>query len=502
MYEPLPHPAVECPFYAGGLQNFLIATYPDANGDPAIASYPTIDDAFLSKTPHDSAPIGQHRGTSKRAWLGLAKQAGYRAILVDQNGHTLYYGIHVNQAFRNFIRDNGLQTVDGVQNAPPDLFFPAGLVEFKTAWMDIDPNDGVTGDFSSYITTMAWVATLHQDAAGLISEDRDHPRQIKVALVAAHSVYTLPGHPEFIWASIQHVSPGGSDHLQGVELGVHANLAPTTDFNPSTGDPNNLYVKSVVSTQADYLLYRAGTRASNANQFVPETQLTLDETTQSFPTSQASNIYRQFPGSKSNKIEPDDDITSLNSNWAALVAQRAATLDPNDKRGNYRLVGGQWLDKPAIFTLGSTFQNDGMSPLLQAGVEMPGGAALSLSQDDERQTIMQSAMRMGSTDPVKVAADDLMKKGSDSPFSISAGEDRMSSTAMESFTQAPVSFRNCFSCHNTQAINSNGVPVTADNMTMSRQLLAPKLLNVSHLFSEFVLEETEPASATADAGTD
>jgi hypothetical protein len=483
MYEPLPHPATECPFYSGGFQNFLIATYPDSNGDPAIASYATIDDAFLSKTAHDAAPAGQHRGTAKRSWLGDIKQAGGREIVIDQNGHTLYYGIHLNQAFVDFIKANGLQTLDGVTNADPNLFFPAGLVEFKSAWMDIDPGDGVTGDYSSYITTMAWVPTLHQDpTTHAITEDRNTPRHIKVALIALHSVYTLPGHPEFIWASIQHVEAGGSDHLQGVELGVHANSAPTTDFNPdAVGDPNNLKVTTVVSDRTDYLLYHAGTPAQSGNQAIPETQLTLNEATQSFPKEQASNIYRQFPGSKSNKIDPDDAITSLNNNWAALVAQNAASVKPTDKRGFYRLVGGQWLDKPSFFKLQQGFQNDETSPLFQLTDANSESGFADLTQHDERLPLL-----MAGTKP----ADDLLQNGSDSPFSISAGEDRMSSTAMESFTQSPASFRNCFSCHNTNAINAKGVPVTADN-TEVRQLLTPKMLNVSHLFSQFVLEETQ-----------
>ena len=34
------------------------------------------------------------------------RQAGRRQILIDQNGHTLYYGIHLNQAFVSFLKAN------------------------------------------------------------------------------------------------------------------------------------------------------------------------------------------------------------------------------------------------------------------------------------------------------------------------------------------------------------------------------------------------------------
>ena len=34
------------------------------------------------------------------------------------------------------------------------------------------------------------------------------------------------------------------------------------------------------------------------------------------------------------------------------------TLHSNDKRGNYRLVGAQWMDKPAYFDIDIPIQND------------------------------------------------------------------------------------------------------------------------------------------------
>ena len=40
--------------------------------------------------------------------------------------------------------------------------------------------------------------------------------------------------------------------------------------------------------------------------------------------------------------------------------------------------------------------------------------------------------------------------GPDNPASITGGEDTMSSTAMESFTQNSDAFPNCFTCHDTR----------------------------------------------------
>ena len=152
----------------------------------------------------------------------------------------------------------------------------------------------------------------------------------------------------------------------------------------------------------------------------------------------------------------------------ALFAQAiaASSIDPAaDKRGHYRLVGAQWMDKPEYFALDTPLQNDDTSPFAQP--PSPGGVGIG-----------KGPFLMN-----------IQKDGADSPYSILAGEDRLSSTSMESFTQPPGSFPNCLSCHNTQAINSNGVPCARDGTGI--KLLEPGLLNVSHILSQFLLEECQ-----------
>jgi hypothetical protein len=445
MFKPLPHPAGECPFYRGSWQNFLVATQPDAEGRPDFLSWANIDSLFVSSRPR----------AALRAELGDIRQAGGRQILIDQNGRTIYYGIHVNQEFADFVTENGLSTLEGIQGADPRLYFPAGVVELKSAWQDI--TGAPAAEYSNYIKTTALVPTLSQDANGSIIEDKNDPRQIEVALLALHVVYTLPGHPEFIWGSFEH-STASPDISAADEK---RDVAPTFfDRNPSAEDPDNLAVSEVVA-QTDSRLYRGGTPANQANQAIPDAQLNLDEATQSFPDQQSS-IYRMFPASKSHSIEPDAALSSLNFNVGALFDAKAGTLSSVDKRGFYRQVGSVWMDKPQYFALNSPLANDLTSPLVAQG----GNPALQ-----------------------QAAQEDLRLNGGDSNFSILAGEDRLSSTAMESFTQAPTSFPNCFSCHNTQAVTTRGIPANRD--TASPVLLQPKRINVSHVFSQFVLEETQ-----------
>jgi hypothetical protein len=438
LFEPLPHPETECPFYRGGWQNFLIATQPDANHAPDFLSWPTIDTVFQSSVPHPA----------DRSVLGDIKQAGGRQILIDQNGNPIVYGIHVNQAYADFITDNNLRTKEQIQNADPRLFFPAGVVELKSAWQIVEPNTPA----DDYITVTTTIPTLSLDADHHIIEDRDTPRTVTVRLLALHVVFTLPGHPEFIWATFEHST--GTPDTQAAD--GHRDVAPIHpgDVNPDPRDPEGLNDTTVVS-DTDHVLYRAGTPANQANQAIAEVDLTFDPATQKFPGAQTS-IYRMFPASKSNTVDPDDAISSLNHNVEALFDEAAALLDAADRRGHYRLVGAVWMDKPAFFTLDASLQNDSTSPFAsEAAFE-----------------------------------DDIRKNGSDSDFSILAGEDRLSSTAMESFTQAPDSFPNCFTCHNTQAVTAKGVPL--DHDASGTKLLDPKLINVSHVLSQFILEETQP----------
>ncbi|HWO10150.1 MAG TPA: hypothetical protein VNN80_11740 [Polyangiaceae bacterium] len=445
LFNPLPHPATECPFYRGSWQNFLVATQPDPEGRPDFLTWPSIDSLFVSTRPK----------AALRAELGDIRQAGGRQILIDQNNRSLYYGIHVNRAFADFVVNNGLETADGIRSANPRLFFPAGVVELKSAWQDI--TDAPPGEYDDYITANVLVPTLSQDGNGAIVEDKNRPREIRAALLALHVVYTQPGHPEFIWGSFEHsTSPTDISAADGSR-----DVAPTFfDRNPSPADPDNLMVSEVVARE-DSKLYRAGTPANRANQAFAESELVLDEATQTFPGQQTS-IYRMFPASKGHSIEPDAALSSLNFNVGALFATKSGVIASSDKRGSYRQVGSVWMDKPAYFRVDSPLANDLTSPLVAQG---------------------------GDPELQRVAQEDLSVNGGDSEYSILAGEDRLSSTAMESFTQSPTSFPNCFSCHNTQAVTTRGIPANRD--AASPVLLGPKRINVSHVFAQFLLEETQ-----------
>ena len=475
-FLPVPHPAGECPFYRSGWQNFLVAMQPTGDdGHPAMLDYPTIDTVFAHTKIHPMT----------RSYLGDIKQAGARQILVDQNGNTLYYGIAMNPAFKDFILQNKLETPDALRNYPtthPNLIFPAGVVEFKSAWQVVEGDAAtIAAQTENFISMKTTVPTLSQDATGAIKEDRDHPISVTVRLLAIHVVSTRVGHPEFVWASFEH-STGMANGVSDVRAADgQRDVAPIgpDDLNPDPIDLNRSVTKPA-DAMHDYILYKKGTATNVASKpFDSEAQMHLVGQKFLNPdmSPQQTSIYRMFPASKSNTTDPDDAITSLNHNVEALFNQAKAsgTLHSNDKRGNYRLVGAQWMDKPRYYDIDIPIQNDPTTSPMVAGPH--------ISQEGDLVDAVPSV----------TFANDIKENGSDSVYSILAGEDRMSSTAMESFTQPPGAFNNCFTCHNTQAITANGIPLKKDTSGTPIKLLDPGLLNVSHILSQFLLEEYEDA---------
>ena len=71
-----------------------------------------------------------------------------------------------------------------------------------------------------------------------------------------------------------------------------------------------------------------------------------------------------FPGSKSNDWQPDGAVFSLNSNLNYAFSQAISRgIDPKvDKRQNYRLVAAVWLDKPNFFGLEYPGPSPGVGP--------------------------------------------------------------------------------------------------------------------------------------------
>jgi hypothetical protein len=447
--SPAPRPASDCGFYMPAWQRFLIATQPNGTA-PAFLGPPyfSFDEIFAPDVATEARPMQNVAHVLTLAARNVQRpndiapedtqfsdisQAGLRAVLIDQHGRPVYYAIHVNAEFQSFLKKNNLTTVAGLAGINPTLPFPAGVMELKSAWMIVDNINSASNYFvvpakvPHYIVANGAVtpkidATTHQ----LVMDD------VSVALIALHVVFTLPGHPEMIWATFEHVHV---DQQTGKTIRDNAPAAPA---NPSKTPPN-----SVISTETFYPLYKAGTLASAANLPIDPTVLAdhFDEATQSFTkggTFQTS-VYRPYPGSKTDgdgqdpgAADEDQEIILINDNIAKMF--KDANSPASDLRQNYRFVGAVWINNPdRDFQVNKSFK-----------------IAINLSTDDDS--------------------------------SVLAGEGRLGSTAMESFTEfedtMPNGRPNCFSCHDTRRV--------VDDKDPSKRLMPAALLNVSHVMSRFV----------------
>jgi hypothetical protein len=264
-------------------------------------------------------------------------------------------------------------------------------------------------DFPNYLTVKARVPRLHVVGGRLVA-DPSATYVTTVGLIGLHVVFALDGHPEMIWSTFEHVDREGG-----------ADLAPQALVNPEQARPPLL-----ISPNAEYILFRRGSKTviDQVPPTLADYAASLDGEGRRFgggTTPLTTPVYRSFPGSNFTRASEDDEVLLLNAGVRAQLLTAGAAV--GDRRVNYRLVGATWLDRPDdSFLAGIGFAN---------------------------------------------AADQTTKTG---PV---AGQDALSSVAMESFTQ--VERPGCFSCHNTESI------------VVSRNTSIPdRLLNVSHLLSHYL----------------
>jgi len=457
---PAPRPASDCQFYRPAWQRFLLATQP-VRGTPAFLRYPSFEQIFepakaasvqlkqedlftLSLSPRNiQRPNEPNEAQQKllddtQAGIG----GGPGGNLIDQHGHLIYYGIHVNPAFLQFLKNQNLTTADGIKQIDSSLTFlgsdsdistgaNTNIMEFKSAWMIVDADHPP----STYFVVPAQIPRYVVQGDTLVQEFQNGKpvtNKVSVALIALHVVFTLPGHPEMIWSTFEHV------HTDSKSGEVVRDNAPAALDNPSNTPP-----QTMISNQ-DFPLYKANTAAQDANKSLDLKSIIQfwDSRTQSFVkkdgTAIQTSVYRPYPGSKTDgsKANPDhtedDEVISINNHATAMFKDAVAkqVISDADKRQYYRLVGAIWLDQPVT------------GPMPSFEVKKSFSINSDQSTDDVGQPL--------------------------------AGEGRLGSTAMESFTEFENGTPNCFSCHDTNAVKDK------------RLLIGPARLNVSHVLSKYI----------------
>jgi hypothetical protein len=322
----LPAQENECGFYNWAQQTFLHVTQPSSTQAPAFIDYPDFGSTFHLKST-------EIQGAPRLVLNGGFNQAGeFGGVLVDQNHSPIFYSIHINQAFANFVQQEGINQLNRLLALPEEggisasTQFPPGAVELKAAWKIVDPGE----DSRDYFTLPTRVPLLKNNDGKVVPSGEY--RNATVALLGLHVVGSVQDHPEFIWASFEHVNSEGEP-----------NLVPSALHNPISGQIQNLTNKG-----SNYPLFA---QAQGANHYSPQA---IDEASQKF--SHSTSIFRVFPASLSKQSEEDEEVASLNASMTALFTRS----DPNaqDPRRHYRMIGAVWLDDPGADRPEGVFKAD------------------------------------------------------------------------------------------------------------------------------------------------
>jgi hypothetical protein len=480
---PAPRGTSDCQFYRPAWQRFLVATQPTAGGIPAFLHYPSFSEIFAIPATTPMQRLGQEAFHLDLLLRGVQRpnnptqsvqnllddtQAGVQGqqggYLIDQHGRFVYYAIHVNPEFLQFLKNQNLTTLAGIEvlsdpnnqtlpidKDPRQLTFlgadsdiktgyNTNVVEYKSAWMIVDGKHPP----SNYFVVPASVPHYVIKNDALVQEIVDGKPvfdPVKVALLALHVVFTLPGHPEMIWSTFEHV---------GMKDGILVrDNAPDAKDNPTPAS-----LDKPVSMD-NFPLYKAGTLAKDSNQPFKDADFKAnlqywDSQSQSFTKGKTvqTSVYRPYPGSKTDGSAKnpdhgeDSEVIAVNNHVSEMFKEAKAKglIEDSDQRRNYRLVGAIWLDQPILgnhtFKCGASFAiNENQST------------------DDDDQAI--------------------------------AGEGRLGSTAMESFTEFDGGAPNCFSCHDADVVVHNG-----------KVLIGRARLNVSHVLSKYVSSQNGSATVT------
>jgi hypothetical protein len=182
-----------CDFHQWSWNAFLWLTQ-DVKGLPRFEQMPArgiegkagVLDALISRS-------------GKARTLELIEQAGPNGIMVDLQGRPIYYSIHSDATFGDFIQQNGLFDPAKLRAFDPNTAFPVDTLTLKAAWKVVAPGE----DVSTFYTRTAEIALLTTKSGRIVVSGET--KSVRVALVGFHIAGTVANHPEMIWATFEHL---------------------------------------------------------------------------------------------------------------------------------------------------------------------------------------------------------------------------------------------------------------------------------------------------------
>ena len=334
-----------CDFHQFSWNAFLWLTQ-DMKGEPRFLRFPK--DGIETKPGILNALIGR---SPKARTLESVQQAGPDGIMVDLQGRPIYYSIHSNSTFGDFIKQNGLLDPAKLRAFDPNTPFPVNTLTLKAAWKVVAPRE----DVSTFYTRAAQVALLTMRDGKIVLSRKTRPA--RVALVGFHIGATVNGHPEMIWATFEHVRNA-----------------------PDLPKPVEQMGPDEAVSDKGWTFYQANTRFRDCNiNSAGSGALKLNERQQTLsPVTQVCRIIPSGGGSPNNV----GNIKSMNDSVHSQL---------KDVFNNYFEVGAIWFNATNALKPNCTFQPGSLECRAEPGTPILTGSTELSNTTVETFTQAQSA---------------------------------------------------------------------------------------------------------------
>lgn len=289
-------------------------------------------------------------------------QAGGNGTLMAQNGSLVYYSVQVNNVYADFFTGSSQGAfnppIDQFPTTPTDLKqiiafassngrnLPAAnalTMEIKSSWVEASSVDA-----DDYVTMTATIPTYDFTQAPNPNWPQVGTKTTTLAMVGMHVVGSVNGHPEMVWATVEHLNNAPNDTYSYTAQDGSTKTVPFSTANPSGKDWLFCAKDAVAPFNVETLVTDSGKIA------LPTPDPNRPPVVGKPPVP--SNTIRSFAWGASSDTGVDDltEVISLNNSLQQL-------LPDGDVRKNYALIGAVWtgggipgVDNQGADSLGST----------------------------------------------------------------------------------------------------------------------------------------------------
>lgn len=370
----------ECSFYQWSAQMFLWLTSPTSGTGGRVFNSPVFYDVGFQDgkgimIPHSAGTLKNFAVRSSQVGprgklIAVADdgsiteietgQAGGNGTLMAQNGSLVYYSVQVNNVYADFFTGSS----QGAFNPPINQFpttadqlkqivnfadsngrsLPAAnalTMEIKSSWVEAS-----SVDVDDYVTMTATIPTYDFSKAPNPDWRPTGTKTTKLAMVGLHIVGSVQGHPEMVWATVEHLNNAPNDtYIYNAQDGTKKTV-PFSPANPSGKDwlfcsknaksPGNVKTLSTANDGSGAIKPEV-----DGNSPVPS------DTIRSF-------AWGAWGASSDSGLDNVTQVVSLNNSLQQL-------LPDGDVRKNYALIGAVWtkggipgVDQSGADPIGST----------------------------------------------------------------------------------------------------------------------------------------------------